>query len=347
MPGLTGTRFYSAGVRNAAHSLSASRHRPSRRCWGWGLRRTYRLRSPLSRCSGSFRSGRRIRRTAGKPHCTGTLLCRGALSRRRYRLAAFCRSASGLHTLRHGDVILFSRRYAAVRAALIDPLGRNGGETGSPCRTGGAAMVRRRARSKPPCSCRAGAHTGNTHNAACSCCAVLPFEGPLTRCALPSVSGLGYGRSCHAGPSGGWDMRCATVCSRGDGCFPCGIALIGRCALCPAVHAVHRTGNPCALWSSHALLPGVHVLAAKLHRTPLGGPGLRGIARRLGCGTSWRGAGLLAAGGVCTCRTACRSCRAGKARPTGNRACPGSVRPTAARRRCTAAMTSASGILSC
>ena len=121
MPGLTGTRFYSTGVRNAAHSLSASRHRPSRRCWGWGLCRTYRLRSPLSRCSGSFRSGRRIRRTAGKPHCAATLLYRGALSRR-WRLAAFSRSASGLPALRHGDVILFSRRYAAVCAALIDPL---------------------------------------------------------------------------------------------------------------------------------------------------------------------------------------------------------------------------------
>lgn len=290
---------------------------------------------------------RRIRRATGKPRRAGALLCRGTLPGRGRRLAPFCRGASWLPALRHGDVILLSRRHAAVRAALIDPLGRNGGETGRSYCAGRATMVYGGTCSWLPGSCRAGAHTGDTHDTACSCHTVLPLEGTLTRCALPSASGLGRGCSCHAGPSGGRNMGCAPVCTGGDRGFPCGIALIGRCALRPAVHAAHRTGNPCALWSSHALLPGVRVLAAKLHCTPLGGPGLRGIARRLGCGTSWRGARLLAAGGVCTCRTACRSCRAGKARPTGNRACPGSARPTAARRRCTAAMTSAAGILSC
>ena len=87
MPGLTGTRFCSTGVRNAAHSLSAGRHRPSRRCRGRGRRRSTHFQGALNRYSGSFRSRRRIRRTAGKACRAGDVLCRGALPGWGWRLA--------------------------------------------------------------------------------------------------------------------------------------------------------------------------------------------------------------------------------------------------------------------
>ena len=133
-------------------------------------------------------------------------------------------------------------------------------------------------------------------------------------------------------------MRGPTASHWFDRCFSSVAVLLNRCILYPAIHIAGYSGT-------HALLSGVRVrLAAQLRRGFHDGSGLSGSARRL---IPLHSTDLLAAGGACTCRTACCSCRTGKARPTGNRACPGSVRPTAARRRCTAAMTSASGILSC
>ena len=103
--------------------------------------RTSRFGSALSRWCSSLGNMRRIRRAAGKPRRTGALFCRSALSGRGRRLAALCRSASWLPALRHGDVILLSRRHAAVRTTFIDLLGRNSGETGGRCCVRSAAMV--------------------------------------------------------------------------------------------------------------------------------------------------------------------------------------------------------------
>ena len=278
----------------------------------------------------------RICLTAGKPRRAGPLLCRSGLTGRGRRRAVLCRDAPGLPALRHRDVVLLRRRHAAVRAALVDLLGRDGGEAGRlgrrfSCCAGGITVSRGRARSGPPGSCRAGTHTHGAHNAVCSCRAAWRLGCPLACRALSGAAGLRRGCPCRARLSGGRDMRGAPTRPGGNGGLPCGTALVGRCALRPAVCASHSGGGP------RALLPGVCVLAAKLHHGPLGGSGLRGMARRLRSGTSRRGAGLLADWGFRSGGAACCSCPAGNVRPAGYRARPGAIRP-AARRRCAAAM---------
>ena len=124
MPGLVGSCSRSTGTGRTTHRLSAGRYRPhrQRRCRGAG--RSPGFRGRCRRCDSSFDSTRRICRTAGKPRRAGTLLCRSALPGRGSRLAVLRRGASGLSALLHGDMRLFSRRNAAVRAALVDPCRR-------------------------------------------------------------------------------------------------------------------------------------------------------------------------------------------------------------------------------
>ena len=342
MPGLVGSCSRSTGTGRTTHRLSAGRYRPhrQRRCRGAG--RSPGFRGRCRRCDSSFDSTRRICRTAGKPRRAGTLLCRSALPGRGSRLAVLRRGASGLSALLHGDMRLFSRRNAAVRAALVDPLGRNSGEAGRlsrrfPCRAGGSAMIRGCIRSGLPGSCRAGTHIDSTHKAVRPRYAAWHRVGPLPRCPLPGVAGLGRGCSCHAGTSGTGDMGDTPVRSGGDEGFPRGTTLVGRRALCNAVHTAHRGV------SSRILLPGVRVLSAKLRRSTLGDSGVRGISRRLGSGASLCGAGLLPSWRIRSDGPVHCPRRARKACPPKYRTWPGSIR-AAARRRCTAAVSLAAGI---
>ena len=293
LPGLVGSCSRSTGTGRTTHRLSAGRYRPhrQRRCRGAGRSPGFRGRC---RCCSSFGSTRRICRTAGEPRRAGTLLCRSALPGRGNRMAVLRRGTSGLSALLHGDMRLLSRRNAAVRAALVDPLGRNSGEAGRlsrrfPCRAGGSAMIRWCIRSGLSGSCRAGTHIDSAHKAVRPRYAAWYRVGPLPRCPLPGVAGLGSGCSCHAGTSGTGDMGDTPVRPGGDGGFPRGTALVGRRALCPAVRTAHSGGR------AAALLPGVRVLTAKLDRGPLDSPGLCRIARPLGSGTTLCGAGLLTA----------------------------------------------------
>ena len=148
-------------------------------------------------------------------------------------------------------------------------------------------MIRGCIRSGLPGSCRAGMHIDSAHKAVRPRYAAWYRIGPLPRCPLPGVAGLGRGCSCHAGTSGTGDMGDTPVRSGGDEGFPHGTALVGRRALCHAVHTTHRGV------SSRILLPGVRVLSAKLRHSTLGDSGVCGISRRLGSGASLCGAGLL------------------------------------------------------